>query len=182
MDPNTRGLSTRLLPLDGWRRYPLIASFLLHVNPLIPHHEPGFDRLVYLLENQDIPEEFGLGTFFDKKRTERSWQWTEGVDIGEALETGLVGLEFPFIAGRSLFATAHNTPFIGLGPPLVQEGDTIMIPFSLEVPFIVREQADGKFSLVGECFVFGCMFGEFMENCFGPDGIDSTLFNVFVIE
>lgn len=69
MDPNIRGLLTRPLPSERWRRYPTIASFLLHLDPLTPHPELGFEgRLEYLLSHQDIPEELGLGVVFRQEK------------------------------------------------------------------------------------------------------------------
>ncbi|KAI4691312.1 uncharacterized protein J4E84_003603 [Alternaria hordeiaustralica] len=57
-----------------------------------------------------------------------------------------------------------TTGFMGLVYPDAQPGDEIVILFGLEMPFVVRPDAEpGHYQLIGECFVLGLMEGEAME-------------------
>jgi len=57
-----------------------------------------------------------------------------------------------------------TTGFMGLVHPDAQPGDEIVILFGVEMPFVVRPNAEpGHYQLIGECFVLGLMEGEAME-------------------
>jgi hypothetical protein len=58
---------------------------------------------------------------------------------------------------RRFFITQKG--FMGIGPEAVQDGDKIAILFGGKVPYVLRME-DGKFELIGECFVAGLMEGE----------------------
>lgn len=68
-----------------------------------------------------------------------------------------VGLTF----NRSLVYTEGGR--LGLGTSLQEHGDRCCIIFGLKTPFIIREQAGGRFRLVAACYVNGVMNGELME-------------------
>ncbi|KAI4944600.1 hypothetical protein J4E91_008604 [Alternaria rosae] len=54
--------------------------------------------------------------------------------------------------------------FMGLAIPNAQPGDEIVLLFGLEMPFVVRPDAEtGHYQLIGECYVLGLMNGEAME-------------------
>jgi len=53
--------------------------------------------------------------------------------------------------------------FVGLGPEILQAGDVICIFFGAKLPYILRPYEDGTWRLVGEAFVHGIMYGEFLE-------------------
>jgi hypothetical protein len=64
-------------------------------------------------------------------------------------------------AGRNLCVTAGG--YLGHVPSGSKIGDKICILFGSAVPFVLREDKDGVFKLVGECYVHGIMDGEAMK-------------------
>jgi hypothetical protein len=63
--------------------------------------------------------------------------------------------------GRNLCVTAGR--YLGHVPSGSQIGDKVCILFGSAVPFLLREDKDGFFELVGECYVHGIMDGEAMK-------------------
>jgi hypothetical protein len=64
-------------------------------------------------------------------------------------------------AGRALFITENG--YVGLGN--VGESDEIWVLFGGDLPFVLRPKPDtSSHLLLGDCFVHGIMYGEFMEN------------------
>ena len=63
-------------------------------------------------------------------------------------------------SARSTFATRYG--FVGLGPPNIQNGDSVVILFGADVPFILRQEGD-HYKLVGDCYVHGIMQGELIN-------------------
>lgn len=61
---------------------------------------------------------------------------------------------------KRFFRTAKG--YMGLGPPSMVQGDKVCIIFGCKVPLLLRE-VDGAYLLVGECYVFGMMQGEMIE-------------------
>ena len=61
---------------------------------------------------------------------------------------------------RRLGVTRHG--FLGVMPPAAQEGDLIYLLKGGAVPFVLRPLAgeNGRFEMIGECFVYGIMNGE----------------------
>jgi hypothetical protein len=55
--------------------------------------------------------------------------------------------------------------YMGFGPHRTCDRDKIFLPFGCPTPLVVRpsEKADGKFSLVGYCYIYGMMEGEIMR-------------------
>ena len=64
----------------------------------------------------------------------------------------LLGMSFMTVDGQ-----------IGLGPDTMEEGDIIAIIFRVNVPFVLRPVANGYYKVIGECYVYGIMDGEFMR-------------------
>ena len=63
---------------------------------------------------------------------------------------------------RSFFCTKLG--FLGIGPNELKVGDEIVVPFGATIPFALREVPSNKcFTLVGDCFVHGVMYGELMK-------------------
>src|SRR5436305_1017586 len=52
---------------------------------------------------------------------------------------------------------------IGWLPPVAEEGDFICVFGGMELPYAIRQAADGRYLLVGECIILGLMMGEAME-------------------
>jgi hypothetical protein len=63
--------------------------------------------------------------------------------------------------GRVLFCT--DTGFMGLGPASIRVDDEACIMKGGKVPYILREQDDGHYNLVGECYISGAMHGELVS-------------------
>ncbi|KAH7324782.1 heterokaryon incompatibility protein-domain-containing protein [Stachybotrys elegans] len=63
--------------------------------------------------------------------------------------------------GRSLVTT--DAGFIGLAPRLTAPGDQVHVLPGAATPIILRETGMGSFILIGECYIFGIMHGEAME-------------------
>ena len=60
--------------------------------------------------------------------------------------------------GKQPFRTSKG--YIGLGPIASQKGDIIALLAGAQVPFVLRPDGSGAFSLVGEAYVHGIMDGE----------------------
>lgn len=52
---------------------------------------------------------------------------------------------------------------IGLAPSGALEDDTVALFLGAQVPFVIRERGDGKYQLIGECYVHGIMDGELIK-------------------
>lgn len=59
---------------------------------------------------------------------------------------------------RRPFVTTKG--YLGLGPDDIKAGDVIALVMRSQVPFVLREIADGKYKLIGEAYVDGIMDGE----------------------
>lgn len=59
------------------------------------------------------------------------------------------------LTGRVLFVTAGG--LIGLGPKMLQPQDIICVLLGVKVPLALRPAADGRYRIVGECFICGLM-------------------------
>lgn len=64
-------------------------------------------------------------------------------------------------SGKKLCITDRG--YLGYVSSESQIGDKICIPFGSAAPYIVRENKEGVFMLVGECYVHGIMDGEAMK-------------------
>ena len=63
--------------------------------------------------------------------------------------------------GRRFFRTQKG--YMGLGPKDIQDGDTVSVLLSGQVPFILRK-LDEAYTLVGESYVHGIMYGEALDD------------------
>jgi hypothetical protein len=59
---------------------------------------------------------------------------------------------------RKPFVTAKG--HLGLGLDHVGPGDVIAVLIGCQVPFVLRQSADGKYEIVGESYVDGIIDGE----------------------
>jgi hypothetical protein len=62
---------------------------------------------------------------------------------------------------RRPFISMEGQP--GIGPAHTQNGDVICIFLGGDIPFIIRDNGDGSYRLIGEAYVHGVMAGEAME-------------------
>ncbi len=60
--------------------------------------------------------------------------------------------------GRRLFRT--DAQRFGIGHEALRIEDEIWLLAGAQVPFILRRRPDGKFTLIGEAYVDGMMYGE----------------------
>ncbi|MCJ1447425.1 MAG: hypothetical protein MMC23_007936 [Stictis urceolatum] len=68
------------------------------------------------------------------------------------------------------FISRNRRPFftdsgqLGLGPSCVQIDDILVLVLGADMPYILREGEDGKYRLVGECYVDGIMDGQALDD------------------
>lgn len=73
----------------------------------------------------------------------------------------------PLVHGRRFFVSDNG--FVGLVPEQARPGDEICVLFGGYAPVVLRRKESGAFGFVGECYVFGLMAGEALEDL--PDGL-----------
>jgi hypothetical protein len=71
---------------------------------------------------------------------------------------------FRVVGGRCLLVT--ETGELGLGPISTQSGDVVAFIRNTKVPFILRKAQAGRYTLVGEAYIHGFMYGEILRE--GP--------------
>lgn len=69
--------------------------------------------------------------------------------------------------GRRLVVTSRG--FVGLCPRNTQEGDRICVLRGAKAPFVLRKNQD-HFTMVGECYVDGIMYGNSLASTFDKNG------------
>ena len=65
------------------------------------------------------------------------------------------------VAERRVFVTEKG--YLGLGPGNTNKGDFVCVLLGGPVPFVLRQDRDDEFVLVGEAYVHGAMSGEVMK-------------------
>ncbi|KAF5706220.1 Heterokaryon incompatibility protein [Fusarium globosum] len=73
---------------------------------------------------------------------------------------GIKGLESFTSLTKSRRFAATDIGLVGYVPMRAKKGDLVCIFYGSEVPFVVRKEAEGKYSLVGECYIHGIMEGQ----------------------
>lgn len=68
--------------------------------------------------------------------------------------------------GRSLFKTTNGLQ--GVGPKCLRKADSICVLYGAGVPFVIRPNGMGCFSLIGECYVYGIMSGKVVQHLNKP--------------
>lgn len=72
---------------------------------------------------------------------------------------------------RRVFAT--STGEIGVGPKVMQEGDMIVVLYGARLPQLLRRsESDGRYRLLGQCYVHGIMHGEAVKAHRAAGGAD----------
>jgi hypothetical protein len=73
--------------------------------------------------------------------------------------------------GRKFTFTTRG--YFGVGPGATQLDDRIIVLFGADVPMVVRPREDGRYTLVGECYVHGIMAGQVVRTWRGtfPPGV-----------
>jgi hypothetical protein len=80
---------------------------------------------------------------------------------------------------RKCFSTTKG--YIGLGPQSYQLSDTVVIFFGVNVSFVLRPRDNGFYELIGEAYVEGIMFGEYLDGSLPSQIFRTTLYNIYVI-
>ena len=141
--------------------------------------------------NPMVPGEYGpaperrFGTFWEHIRayedqanstnmSDQSERYTQGQLDAKINEYFKLGMVSDGIAYQRVFFISW-TGFMGLAPTETLPNDEVVLFFGACVPFIIRESKDGEWNLIGECYVYGLMFGEAME------GLDLEKSEDFVI-
>ncbi|KAG9311139.1 hypothetical protein JVU11DRAFT_9054 [Chiua virens] len=77
--------------------------------------------------------------------------------------------------GRKFIFTTRE--YFGVGPGAAQMDDRIVVLFGADVPMVVRPREDGRYTLVGECYVHGIMAGQVVRTWRGllPPGVGHPL-------
>ena len=70
--------------------------------------------------------------------------------------------------GRTLIVT-DSPRFIGIAPNTCRKGDHIAVLLGCPSPIVLREEEDGNYLVLGECYVHGLMNGEALLGPL-PDG------------
>ena len=85
--------------------------------------------------------------------------------------------EIEMLMSKCLFVTTSG--YLGLGTCHLRPGDQIVIFDGDTTPFILREELDhnmatGRYQIVGDCYLYGWMYGDYFGHCIMDDGIDVT--------
>jgi len=59
--------------------------------------------------------------------------------------------------------------YVGLGPDRLLNGDVIVAFFGAKFPYILRKTTGGAYELVGEAYVHGIMYGEYIMSDVKPE-------------
>ena len=129
--------------------------------------------------NPMVPGEYGpaserrLGTFWEHIRahegqanstntSDQSERYTQGQLSAKLNKHFNLGMVSDGIAYQRVFFISWNG-FMGLAPKGTLPDDEVVLFLGARVPFVIRESEDGGWKLIGECYVYGIMFGEAME-------------------
>lgn len=77
--------------------------------------------------------------------------------------------------GRAFCTTTKQR--MGMVPRAAKEGDSICVFLGAKTPFVLRPAGNGKYRLVGECYVHGLMSGEIMNT----PGFDKKIEEIILI-
>jgi hypothetical protein len=112
---------------------------------------PGFKRRA----TQDCHQ--GHAEVVEELRRLRSRKRVEGYTAVKTSYYNMMGWQ----RYRKPFLSVQG--YVGLAPAHVEKGDLIVIFFGGKFPYIIRRNNDGRFAFIGEAYVHGIMYGEFME-------------------
>lgn len=97
----------------------------------------------------------------DEIEAEELGGFWEGVDRNNPYHMERALSTVNVLYGRRIFHCEDGK--FGLGPAAMRHGDVVAVLFGGIVPYILRPLADGRWSLLGECFVPELMQGEAVE-------------------
>ena len=106
---------------------------------------------------EDILEPFlGLKTAKHRLR----WPAETNRNHGQDSQLHFQNLTTRKLSNRSLFTMEGG--YIGLGPPGTMQGDRLCVLLGCALPLLIRQQGQ-QYRLVGQCYVYGMMHGEMVE-------------------
>jgi hypothetical protein len=73
---------------------------------------------------------------------------------------------------RGFFWTGRG--YVGVGSCNTQAGDSVVLLFGGQVPYILRDKEDDEFEFIGECYIHGLMFGEGLQYGYDDGGIETN--------
>jgi hypothetical protein len=150
MDPTERG--GRFLHLRSLNQTYFLGLLAAIIYDLLTAE----DGLFTLLQDESSSSpEFGM--LFEKAEPEKPRQIPENTTLMDYAGEVMTDSFFPAMVNRCLFI-GENLP-LGLAPPLTREGDIVAILYGCRFPYILRAEGD-FYSLVGQCFAPGLMYGE----------------------
>ena len=104
--------------------------------------------------------------------------WTMALSLFTMLRVKLFGwppaagpdMIFTFLTTRLAHRRVINTEdqdgrggYIGLGPPLAQPGDSIVLCMGGKLPLVLRPSSEGAWEFIGECYIHGLQDGRKWE-------------------
>jgi hypothetical protein len=79
--------------------------------------------------------------------------YLKALDFDQAFASYVGGRKFGITQGLRM----------GMFPNTTELGDVIFAPMGANVPFVLREAGNRRHTLVGECYLYGVMYGELVE-------------------
>jgi hypothetical protein len=70
--------------------------------------------------------------------------------------------EGPFLRNRQFMIS--DLGFLGIIPPAAKPEDSIGLFLGATTPFVIRKKENGSYTLIGECYVYGIMNGEAIDD------------------
>ena len=70
---------------------------------------------------------------------------------------------FQASSSTRFFTTDNDNAIIGTGPDGVRVGDIVCVLYGGDVPFILHPDGQGRYTLIGGCYVSGIMQGEALD-------------------
>jgi hypothetical protein len=83
-------------------------------------------------------------------------------EINEAMERTMYLQDMKDQCYRRPFLSLWG--YVGLAPNTAERGDLLVIFCGAKFPYVCRKKCDGTYKLVGEAYVHGIMYGEFVED------------------
>jgi hypothetical protein len=118
--------------------------------------------------NEDVFLQFKLASKDNEKSTAEYQHMFQMDGDGKQLEDSVRDIGLPFVygitkivKGRKFFISESG--YMGIRPLALQEDDRICILLGCNIPMLIRKEGD-YYLLVGECFVWGLMDGEGLQD------------------
>ena len=75
--------------------------------------------------------------------------------------------EYMMTATNTRIPFSTTKGYLSLGSKFIRPGDLVAVLFGSDVPVVLRETGDRRYTLIGEAFVSGIMYGEIVEEMRG---------------